>query len=329
VTLPPVLRAADVQVPPAVAFTLFTDRIGAWWPLASHGVFGDESGGLAFEDGRLVERAVDGRRAAWGEVLRWDPPDAVAFTWHPGHQEGPAGRVEVRFRPVAGGTRVEVVHEGWESFGDRAAAVRRAYTGPKAWGLVLDAFAALADGDPPGAAGQDPLDELRAAYDAFFAEALAGGFGPAAAEEVVAHVLVNDDVMAGACRALLDGGGSPDAGDVRFENAVSNDVAVLRSTVARYGDVPALVREGRSRSEVLLALLARLVAEGSTAQVHARLVDGGAVMVDGSVPWLRLAVSVQATRHLPSHAGQLRALRGPREGVPVGGGPGTGAPRIP
>jgi len=43
--------------------------------------------------------------------------------------------------------------------------------------------------------------------------------------------------------------------------------------------------------------------------VPCRLVDHGEVMVDGPMEWGRLAVTVQASRHLPGHTDQLRALR--------------------
>ena len=39
-------------------------------------------GGVAFEGGRLVERATDGTAATWGEVVVWDRPRRLVFTWH-------------------------------------------------------------------------------------------------------------------------------------------------------------------------------------------------------------------------------------------------------
>jgi hypothetical protein len=37
-------------------------------------------------------------------VTEWDPPNAVAFTWHPGRGEDEATSVKVAFGPVEGGT---------------------------------------------------------------------------------------------------------------------------------------------------------------------------------------------------------------------------------
>ena len=62
-------RQVEVGVGPRRAFELFTDRIGAWWPLDTHSVFDD--GTVAFEGGVLVERRGD-ESAVWGEVLEWD-----------------------------------------------------------------------------------------------------------------------------------------------------------------------------------------------------------------------------------------------------------------
>jgi uncharacterized protein YndB with AHSA1/START domain len=58
---------------------------------------------------------------------------------------GDASVVEVRFTARDGGTLVEVVHRGWERFGDQAEERRRGYAGPGSWGSVLDHFADLAD----------------------------------------------------------------------------------------------------------------------------------------------------------------------------------------
>lgn len=319
----PVIRATHVRRPAEEAFALFTERIGAWWPLPSHGLFGDRAAEVAFEDGRLVERSVDGEVTVWGEVLAWDPPKRLALTWHPGRPgDGPASTVEVTFVPDGDGTRVELVHDGWQAFGEEALARRRSYAGPSAWGFVLDHLADAAEvagrdaagrfgplaEDPEGAAAA-ALAAAREAYTAFFAEAEAGGFGPPPAgewpaERVVAHLAVNDGLMAAVCRALIH------QQQPRLENEVSNDVAVLdRLVEACGGDLGRLVAVGRHRSEQLLLLLARLDGDQRAAPVHARLLDHGTVMVDEPRPWWSLAVVVNTGYHLPAHTAQLRSLR--------------------
>lgn len=302
-TVPPVLRAAHVRRSPAEAFRLFTEHIGAWWPLPTHGLHGDRAGGLSFVGGRLVERALTGETTVWAEVEAWEPGVRLALAWHPGRADGPASRVEVTFAGDADGTRVELVHHGWERFGEAAAAARAGYSGSGTWGGVLDDFADVADRDVVA----PDLAALAAAYDAFYDEAAAGGFGDPVpgewtAAQVVAHVAVNDDGMAAVCRALVHGRA------VTFDNAPSNDPAVLAAHVAG-ADLAALVAVGRSRAETLRLLLGRLDEAQLATEVPCHLIDGATVVLDGPVPWGRLAVDTQASFHLPLHTAQLRSLR--------------------
>ncbi len=109
----PVERSVEVPVDAATAFTLFTDRIADWWPMATHSVHG-EGGTVAFEEGRLVERHGD-RTEEWGDVRAWDPPHGFAVTWHPGREADEATEVAVSFtEEEPGRTRVDLRHSGWE-----------------------------------------------------------------------------------------------------------------------------------------------------------------------------------------------------------------------
>lgn len=141
----PVLATVHVRRSQEDAFRVFTDRIGAWWPLLTHGCFGDKAAGLHFAGGRLVESSVDGETAVWGEVLAWEPPRRFAVTWHPGRAGQPHSVVEVEFRTDEDGTRVELTHSGWEAYGPDAARIRAAYDGPDAWTMVLGLFARAED----------------------------------------------------------------------------------------------------------------------------------------------------------------------------------------
>ena len=59
--VPPVLRSAQVARPLEEAFEVFTQQIGAWWPLPTHGIFGADAGGLGFEDHTTRCRAAPRR----------------------------------------------------------------------------------------------------------------------------------------------------------------------------------------------------------------------------------------------------------------------------
>ena len=303
---PPVLRAAHVARPVDEAFAVFTRQIGAWWPLPTHGAFGADAGGLAFEDGLLVERALDGRTCVWGEVLSWEPPHRIVLSWHPGRGPGHASEVEVRFAAVdGGGTRVELEHRGWERFGADAVARRRGYVGPGAWGHVLDHYA---DGAEPRPDAAD-VTALRTAYEAFFAEADRGGFGPPPAgewdaEQVVAHVALGDLALTAVVHALVEG-----RSDVAFGNVTCQDRGVLAGFIREAGDLTALVARGRHLAEVATAAVLRLDPDQRATPVHCRLHHDGRVVLDAALPWGEFAVETQASRHLPAHTGQLRDLR--------------------
>ncbi|MCP5024835.1 MAG: hypothetical protein GY929_00995 [Actinomycetia bacterium] len=301
---PPVIRATWVERPPEEAFKVFTDEIGAWWPLPTHGLFGETTGGVAFRNGRLVEQATDGRETVWGEVRAWEPPSRLVISWHPGRAEPDSSEVEVLFTPDGTGTRVLVEHRGWETFGAEATARRRSYVGPGAWGYVLDHYAdgAEARGDAPD------LSDLAGAYEQFFAEADRGGFAAPpddewSAEQVVAHVALNDAAMLGVCQALVHG--KP----LRFENTTGQDRAVLDRWIDDCGTPEVLVGRGRHAAHQVMAALSRLSTDQRATEVHCHLTHNGEIMAEGPRPWSAVAIDTQTTFHLPAHIEQLRSLR--------------------
>lgn len=118
----PLCKAVEVRCSPERAFDLFTRTIGAWWPLATHSVYGS-GGSLSMGSGpgaEIVEAGPAGERAVWGRITAWDPGRRLAFTWHPGVDETEATHVDIRFRSSAGGTLVELEHRGWEKRRDPA-----------------------------------------------------------------------------------------------------------------------------------------------------------------------------------------------------------------
>ena len=136
-TLPPLRRHLVVRATPAHAYRVFTEDIGAWWPLERHSVY-RAGNTVAFEGDALVERSADGEPSVWGRVTTADPPHRIAFTWHPGHDEE-RGEVEVTFAALADGrTSVTLVHTGWESYGAAADAARDEYL--NGWPTVMAGF---------------------------------------------------------------------------------------------------------------------------------------------------------------------------------------------
>jgi len=137
----PVMRAVRVARSPEDTFRLFTEEMGAWWPMASHSVFGAEAT-VAVEGAEVVETGPDGRRTVWAEVVECDPPHLFTMRWHPGTDPATPTTVEVRFLADGDGTRVELTHTGWEVLGERAARARESYD--EGWVPVLDRLVAAA-----------------------------------------------------------------------------------------------------------------------------------------------------------------------------------------
>jgi uncharacterized protein YndB with AHSA1/START domain len=145
--LEPVKKAVTVPLSPAEAFDLFTARIANWWPLGERfSISGPGAVSCGIEPrvgGAVYEVRNDGERLPWGKVLAWDPPRRLLLSWHPGKSADVAQEVEVTFASDGSGTRVELVHRGWQKLGSDAARVRESYEG--GWETVfLGAYAAKA-----------------------------------------------------------------------------------------------------------------------------------------------------------------------------------------
>ncbi len=163
--LAPIRRDVIVPAAPAVAFRVFTDRIGEWWPVAEFSVHGAGSA-VAFVGNALVESAPGQPDAVWGSVTVWDPPDTVAFSWHPGGEPDRASQVRVTFAAAGEQTLVHLEHSGWEKFANPAQARSEYEHGwPDVFDRYVDAvkgaaewtWVALQHRPGPAAAGVDNI----------------------------------------------------------------------------------------------------------------------------------------------------------------------------
>jgi uncharacterized protein YndB with AHSA1/START domain len=149
-TIQPVRVGIVVELSPDRAFRLFTDGIGTWWPHEGHSM-AEETYGVRAETvvlegrvgGRIFERIPGRPDAVWGNVLVWDPPHRVTFSWKPNLDPLPPTEVEVRFTAEGARTRVEIEHRGWDRLGGDGERKRRAYD--SGWPRVLDQYAKAAD----------------------------------------------------------------------------------------------------------------------------------------------------------------------------------------
>ncbi|MFX0594288.1 hypothetical protein [Melissospora conviva] len=151
-------------------------------------------------------------------------------------------------------------------------------------------------------------DTLRRAYDLLFAEIDAGGFAAAppgdghlSAEEIVAHLVINDELMIEASEAVLVGSNWADY-DL---DAVHRPQ--LAEMVRRCAGFPGLTTAFHATSDRLCSLATCLGAAAGT-PVHTHLEEGLELSVDEALPWGRV-LDLHGRVHLPMHLAQLRALR--------------------
>ena len=141
-TLPPIERSIIVGWDQQAAFRRFALEFSDWWPWRTHSVGAERVKGVVLEPfvgGRIFEEHDDGRRFQWGEILDWDPPKRLKFTFHAGRSPQSAQEVEIRFVPLGRSTRVELVATKWEQWGPGAARARRGYN--LGWSYILNLWA--------------------------------------------------------------------------------------------------------------------------------------------------------------------------------------------
>jgi activator of HSP90 ATPase len=111
--------SVDVPLSSAEAFALFTERIDAWWKRGPAHRFRSPwtTGALELipgEDGRLIERYPDGGVVEIGRMRTWEPPRHFLMEWRlPVFASDETTDVEVTFKSIDTGCRVEVRHSGW------------------------------------------------------------------------------------------------------------------------------------------------------------------------------------------------------------------------
>ncbi|WP_150460582.1 SRPBCC domain-containing protein [Nesterenkonia ebinurensis] len=153
-TLSPVQAEVVVPVDPDTAFRLYVTRPGRQHPAEGQSAGPAEIVYEPFAGGRWFEHGQDGREYKWGRVLVWEPPHRLVLAWMVGAAAGTwaydpdpdhASRAELTFEPAEGGTRVRVVHTGFEAHGAGAESIRRGVGGGNDWAHDLSDLARAAE----------------------------------------------------------------------------------------------------------------------------------------------------------------------------------------
>jgi hypothetical protein len=143
VDLAPIVRTLEVRRSAADAFTIFTQEITSWWPLATHTLAKDVKGEKTVRvtvepkvGGRVYETLNTGEERHWGDVLAFDPGRRFAYTFRMGRPPERGSEVEVRFDPLGPDScRVTLSHAHWDRMDPDVEKERRSITG--GWDAVF------------------------------------------------------------------------------------------------------------------------------------------------------------------------------------------------
>lgn len=139
---------ADLTIPPDVAFELFTDEFGRWWPPEFSWSGADGLTDMGLLDGVLYELGPHSMQWDWGRVLTWEPGRRLVFSWQIGPDRVPVPRAEdaTEVEVTFDDSTVRVVHRGWERHGAAGDGYRKNFE--EVWPYVLGRFAEYAANRP-------------------------------------------------------------------------------------------------------------------------------------------------------------------------------------
>ena len=143
-----------VEAPVDRAFRVFTEQMDKIKP-REHNLLGADIAETVFEPragGRIYDRGTDGSECEWANVIAFEPPDRVVFSWNVSPrwqvEPDPARRSEVEVRFIAEGpdrTRVELEHRHLDRHGDGWEGLRDGVAAPDGWPLYLRRYSDLLD----------------------------------------------------------------------------------------------------------------------------------------------------------------------------------------
>ena len=148
-----VRKVLSVKAPPDVAWRVFTEKMGTWWPLDNYKIGKAKAVDAVVEPregGRWYELGDDGSTCDWGSVLAWEPPERLVLSWDiTADWQFDANlktEIEIRFIPEGkDSTRIELEHRHLDRYGERREEMRRVFDTEGDWGRLLQMFARVAE----------------------------------------------------------------------------------------------------------------------------------------------------------------------------------------
>jgi Activator of Hsp90 ATPase homolog 1-like protein len=105
-----IVNSVLLQLDVPAAFSLFTQRIGDWWPADRRHTTDPNSAIILLESGRFFERASDGQEVELGKVTTWKEPHRILLDFYIATGPDHPTEVEIRFEPEGNAARVTVTH---------------------------------------------------------------------------------------------------------------------------------------------------------------------------------------------------------------------------
>ncbi len=150
-----VRKAVRVEAILAVAWRVFTEQMGIWWPLEDYKIGKAKAIDAIIEPrvgGRWYERGDDGSTCDWGSVLVWEPHTRLVLSWDitADWQYDPNLKTEIELRFVPdgkGATRVDLEHRRLDRYGERRDQMRHIFGAEGGgWSQLLEMYARVAAG---------------------------------------------------------------------------------------------------------------------------------------------------------------------------------------
>ena len=149
-TLTAVTTSITVNTPIEVAFDVFTEDMGSWWP-PDHHILQAPLASMVFEPrvgvGQVALAWERTGPVQWARVLVHEPPRVVfswdiSLQWQIESNPDRTSEVEVRFIPEEPSrTRVELEHRNLDRHGEGWEGMRDAVGSPEGWSTGLQHFA--------------------------------------------------------------------------------------------------------------------------------------------------------------------------------------------